>query len=178
MNPVRNMVLNVLYNFFPEKSSALRSREPFFDKILIDDLELGLYNWCIDYANKNNIIKNWDNIKFKNLYLEKTRTIINIINNNINEIKNNLNNKVYLPHDIPYMKPEDIDPKLWKDIKEVYNKRYENAYENKTVAMTDLFKCGKCKKNECSYYESQTRKADEPMTVHIKCLNCGHGWKM
>ena len=31
-------------------------------------------------------------------------------------------------------------------------------------ASTDAFKCGKCKQRKCTYYQLQTRSADEPMT--------------
>eukprot|EP00124_Ichthyophonus_hoferi_P005047 Ihof_evm3s651 gene=Ihof_evmTU3s651 len=46
-----------------------------------------------------------------------------------------------------------------------------------TTTQTDMFKCGKCKKNNCSYYQMQTRSADEPMTTFVSCNVCGNKWK-
>ena len=43
---------------------------------------------------------------------------------------------------------------------------------------TDLFKCGKCKSNDCSYFQLQTRSADEPMTTYVWCGSCGNRWKV
>jgi DNA-directed RNA polymerase subunit M/transcription elongation factor TFIIS len=40
-----------------------------------------------------------------------------------------------------------------------------------------LLKCGKCKSLKTSYYQMQTRSADEPMTTFVTCKNCGHKWK-
>lgn len=40
-----------------------------------------------------------------------------------------------------------------------------------------MFKCSKCKSDKTTYYEMQTRSADEPMTAFITCLNCGKRWK-
>jgi transcription elongation factor S-II len=40
-----------------------------------------------------------------------------------------------------------------------------------------LFKCGKCKSTKTTYYQMQTRSADEPMTSFITCVNCGNKWK-
>jgi transcription elongation factor S-II len=37
-----------------------------------------------------------------------------------------------------------------------------------THAATDIFKCGRCKQRKCTYYQMQTRSADEPMTTFGK----------
>lgn len=42
---------------------------------------------------------------------------------------------------------------------------------------TDLLKCGKCKKRNCTYNQLQTRSADEPMTTFVMCNSCGNRWK-
>ncbi|XP_051847417.1 transcription elongation factor A protein 1-like [Antechinus flavipes] len=42
---------------------------------------------------------------------------------------------------------------------------------------TDLFKCGKCKKKNCTYSQLQTLSSDEPMTTYVFCNDCGHRWK-
>jgi DNA-directed RNA polymerase subunit M/transcription elongation factor TFIIS len=39
------------------------------------------------------------------------------------------------------------------------------------------FKCGKCKSQKTSYYQLQTRSADEPMTTFVTCTACGNRWK-
>ncbi len=45
------------------------------------------------------------------------------------------------------------------------------------LAETDQFKCGKCKARKATYYQMQTRSADEPMTTFVTCLNCNNRWK-
>jgi len=42
---------------------------------------------------------------------------------------------------------------------------------------TDLLKCGKCGKRNCTYNQIQTRSADEPMTTFVLCNECGNRWK-
>ena len=44
-------------------------------------------------------------------------------------------------------------------------------------ACTDAFTCRQCKSNKCSYYQMQTRSADEPMTTFVSCIMCGARWK-
>ncbi|EKD02852.1 positive transcription elongation factor [Trichosporon asahii var. asahii CBS 8904] len=40
-----------------------------------------------------------------------------------------------------------------------------------TQAETDAFKCSRCQQRKCTYYQMQTRSADEPMTVHGELPN-------
>ena len=55
--------------------------------------------------------------------------------------------------------------------------RDENRYAPKLEANTDNYTCRKCKSKECSYYQLQTRSADEPMTTFVTCIKCGNRWK-
>ncbi|XP_062212818.1 transcription elongation factor TFIIS-like [Phragmites australis] len=44
-------------------------------------------------------------------------------------------------------------------------------------ATTDQFKCGRCGQRKTTYYQLQTRSADEPMTTFVTCVNCNNRWK-
>lgn len=44
-------------------------------------------------------------------------------------------------------------------------------------ATTDQFKCFKCEQRKCTYFQLQTRSADEPMTTFVTCLSCDSHWK-
>ena len=70
-----------------------------------------------------------------------------------------------------------IFPDNWKDLMDKKSKMDELKYKLKPEAMTDQFKCRKCYSRSCSYYEVQTRSADEPMTQFITCLDCKNRWK-
>lgn len=41
-----------------------------------------------------------------------------------------------------------------------------------------MLQCRACRKYTVSYYQMQTRSADEPMTVFCECNECGKRWKM
>ncbi|XP_024367084.1 transcription elongation factor TFIIS [Physcomitrium patens] len=45
------------------------------------------------------------------------------------------------------------------------------------VASTDQFRCGKCGQRKTTYFQLQTRSADEPMTTFVTCVNCNARWK-
>lgn len=46
------------------------------------------------------------------------------------------------------------------------------------AATTDMFRCGRCKQRKTTYYQMQTRSADEPMTTFVTCVNCDNRWKV
>ncbi|KAJ1650754.1 transcription elongation factor TFIIS, partial [Coemansia sp. RSA 25] len=57
-----------------------------------------------------------------------------------------------------------------KELKETIEQmKEENLFKAKgagrTAAVTDQFRCGRCKSRKCTYYQMQTRSADEPMTT-------------
>jgi DNA-directed RNA polymerase subunit M/transcription elongation factor TFIIS len=69
---------------------------------------------------------------------------------------------------------------------EMYPERWQTYIEKKLLDIINLtkepeatstrYQCARCHRNKCSYYESQDRSADEPMTVHITCCYCGKKW--
>jgi len=152
------------------------------DDTTAKDIEIGVYNWTIQQCDERQIVKNWKNPRFAIIYAEKARSVISNINSesyigNTNFAKRIRENE-FMPHEVSFMKPEHVFPEKWRDIVENNIKRTENAYEKKQMAMTDQFKCGKCKKRECTYTEMQTRGGDEAMTIFVRCCNCGNSWKM
>ena len=81
------------------------------------------------------------------------------------------------PQKLAFMTHQEMSPKKWKELVAAKLKRDKNLTEIDMSAATDEFKCYKCQKRLCTYYQLQTRSADEPMTTFITCLNCGNRWK-
>ena len=150
------------------------------DDLHAKDMEIGIYNWCIEKAD-GQIVRNWKNPRFVRLYIEKARSIISNIDGKSylqnTKLIERLKESEFLPHEIAYMNAENVFPERWRATIEKHMKRFENAYENKEIVTTDMFKCGKCKKRECTYFEMQTRSADESTTIFIRCVNCGNSWR-
>ena len=147
----------------------------------IKDLEIGIFNWTIDFADAKQVIKNWENEQFKKIYINKCVSILSNLDNksylkNLN-LNKNVKNKNFLPHEVPYLETYRIYPEKWNHIIDDIHKKEEAVKNNKNISTTDQFKCGKCKKRECSYYELQIRSADESAPLFITCLNCGAHWK-
>ena len=144
-------------------------------------IEKSIYNNIIKYTKKNNIKRKWNNIHFKSLYISRIRSIYSNIKGDSYLKKKNfkkkiLNNEIDLTM-ISELSKYDIFPENWKDLIEEKMKKDKLKYELKPEAMTDIFKCHRCSGRSCTYYEVQTRSADEPMTQFITCLDCNNHWK-
>ena len=144
-------------------------------------IEKSIYNYVIDVYKNKNILRLWSDNVFKQLYINKCISIYSNLNND-SYIKNNylLNNILegkINPNNIANLSVYDIFPDNWKDLMDKKSKVDEIKYKLKPEAMTDQFKCRKCFSRSCSYYEVQTRSADEPMTQFITCLDCKNRWK-
>lgn len=59
---------------------------------------------------------------------------------------------------------------------EILKWHMEAATIGQMEASTDQFLCGKCKNRKTTYYQLQTRSADEPMTTFVTCTVCGNRW--
>jgi len=144
------------------------------DKITLN-LEKGIYNFTIDDANKKNIIKKWSNKYFVTIYLQKLRMIL--INLNYSDLYNKIVNKEIKAHELAFMSHQEMRPDLWNELIELKRIKDENKFSPKIEASTDDFTCSKCKSKKCTFYQLQTRSADEPMTTFVTCINCGNRWK-
>lgn len=144
------------------------------------NLEKGIYNYALKEATNRNLIKKWDNIYFVQIYNDRLRTIYFNIKNTKNfkkMIDDSINNKNKMKaHEFAYLTHHEMDPKRWEKLLSEKAKRDEKKYE-RTQKVSSEFTCRKCKSKDCTYYQMQTRSADEPMTTFITCENCGNRWK-
>ena len=152
------------------------------DEKLSRNIEKNIYNILINNAIENNISRKWSNKIFLNLYLSKIRSIYNNLNKD-SYVKNyylidKIKNGDIKPDDLSKLSVYEIHPENWREIIDEKIKRDKMKYEIKPESMTERYKCRKCGSRKCSYYELQTRSADEPMTQFFTCLDCKNRWKM
>jgi transcription elongation factor S-II len=83
------------------------------------------------------------------------------------------------PSELLLLSPEELasDAKREENQRIRDKKLFDSAPSQAKQATTDQFQCGKCRQRKCTYYQMQTRSADEPMTTFVSCLNCGNKWK-
>ena len=93
------------------------------------------------------------------------------------ELVEKITNGSLLSQNVAFMTHQELNPEGWKYLIEAKIKRYKTKFETNIEAATDTFTCRKCKSNKCTYYQMQTRSADEPMTTFVSCIECGNRWK-
>ncbi|CAK5066649.1 unnamed protein product [Meloidogyne enterolobii] len=77
------------------------------------------------------------------------------------------------------MTTEEMASEEMKKTREMFTKEgiLEHQMSIQEGTPTDMFRCGKCGQNNCTYSQMQTRSADEPMTTFVFCRSCGNRWK-
>jgi DNA-directed RNA polymerase subunit M/transcription elongation factor TFIIS len=144
------------------------------------DIEDSIYGYSVKMANRNG--HTITSRIFKNIYINKLMHIVANIDpesyvNNTYMI-DKLSSKEIEPKDIISMPFRAMAPDKWA----FYNNT-ECAtisaviVSDLSLAKTSLFTCSRCKKNECVYYQMQTRSCDEGTTNFITCLLCKKNWR-
>jgi transcription elongation factor S-II len=139
------------------------------------NLEKGVYNYSLKEADRLKVVKKWDNTKFVRIYVDRLRSIfINLSNTDIAE---RLTNGDIKAQDIAFLSHQEMAPGQWTELinQKIIKDKYK--FEMNVQSATDTFTCRKCHKNQCTYYQQQTRSADEPMTTFVQCINCDNRWK-
>ena len=113
-------------------------------------------------------------------YRNKLRSLtMNLRNKKNPELRDRLLTGGIRPEVFITMSPSEMAPESLK--KELEKMHKQNLFEAQGAtekrAVTDRFTCGKCKHKRVSYYQMQTRSADEPLTTFCTCENCGNRWK-
>ena len=139
------------------------------------NLEKGIFNYALKEANNRKVVKKWDNQYFVQIYLDRLRSIYLNLKNP--EIINQIKNETIQAHTVAFMTHQEMRPDKWQELIEEKAKKDKNKFETNVEASTDTFTCRKCKSNKCTYYQMQTRSADEPMTTFVTCIECGQRWK-
>jgi transcription elongation factor S-II len=140
-----------------------------------NNLEKGIHNWALKEATNKRVVKKWDNQFFVQIYLDHLRSIYNNLKNK--KLIQMVNNGEIKAHEIAFMTHQEMYPEKWEELLKAKSIRDKNKFEQNLEAATDTFTCRKCRSKKCTYYQMQTRSADEPMTIFVTCIDCGNRWK-
>ena len=164
-NPYRKRVVDLLTELVQTKSI---------------DLEACIYKKALENADKNDVRKTWNTIGFRDAYMAVSRKIVGNLNPNSYIGNKGLYDR-FMSNEISTEQLVNLNyyelcPDVWKQMLDRQTKKERIQLEGDFSRATDKWVCNGCKMRKCTYYELQTRSADEPMTIFIHCLNCGKRW--
>jgi len=136
--------------------------------------EIAVYNWSVKESVDAGQDPSWENRTFRWRYKHRFMSVQFNLKNNPAITKTK-------PQQLENMTPSQMWPagpmetsrqkKLMDELRREEAKRdFDENYEG-------LLTCRKCKSKKTDYTQMQTRSADEPMTTHAHCIDCGYRWK-
>jgi len=142
-------------------------------------LEKATWNHAVRFCKMKNQPLNWDNSAFRNAYTQKVLGVRYVVRDRPEVLKKFTELDPTLVSFVN-AKPHELCPDKWeKAFEDAARKalRFTDASAMDPEKMPDgILKC-RCGSMKTSYYELQTKSADEPMTVFAKCHECGKRWK-
>lgn len=145
------------------------------------ELEKSIFRFCLEMAKRKHLRAVWENPEFQTIYdIQIRRVLCNLDTQSYvgnARLMNRLQEGEFQIGDVPFMTYSDLFPEKWMELADRETKREAKMLELDTSMATDMFRCSRCGKRQCTYYEQQTRSADEPMTIFIRCVNCGKQWR-
>ncbi len=142
------------------------------------NMEVAVFNWTV---RRLPTMSSWKEKAFREMYKYRFLEMKNALSRPGSVFKANVLDKRIRMKDVVKMTAEQIVPDgpcaasvqghVKRELEIEKNKaKLDEEYEG-------IFKCRKCQSKKTSYYQLQTRSADEPMTTYVTCLNCDNHWK-
>ena len=141
------------------------------------NMEKSIFNWAIKATRAEKGIPSWENDLFIRKYKNRFLNIqYNLKHADLSEriLAGEVNTKYIADMSSTALAPNGVAAKAYQARQEYNNKRFASNTEEDFVG---LFTCNKCKSKKTTYYQMQTRSADEPMTTFVTCTNCDKRWK-
>lgn len=150
------------------------------DTVDADTLERLIFQHTFMRATKDEIRRAWDNPLFHDMYLAVARRVVGNLSPS-SYVKNGSLLERYKEGDITLEtivnhNYYELFPEKWQKLVDQQAKMERIQLEGDFSRATDRWQCSTCKERKCTYYELQTRSADEPMTIFIHCLHCQKRW--
>ena len=166
----------------------------------VKNAERSVYNWTVQESRINAQDPSWENPKFRWRYKQKLHALtrelerdprifvklqvqgdyVNFTFKILPQLVGRIQNKELETRSLARYTPDVLWPQGPYATTRMALREKDMAREKSKADADDyegLFKCGKCKSTKTSYYQMQTRSADEPMTTYVTCRGCGNRWK-
>lgn len=133
------------------------------------NLEKGVFNSCVKQSKQTY----WNSTFRNTIYIPKFLHIYSNLNpsnnvRNCNLLQRLLSNQFTIDYLCQEMTAEEMFPERYIEFYQEQNEEIAKIERQKRQleGTVGLHKCGRCKSNKTTYYQLQTRSADEPENIH------------
>lgn len=147
----------------------------------VRNMEKSIFNWCVRTTKSLEQVPSWEDRYFKNRYANKCSSIYFNLTHPSSDMIARIKTGVLKTKNIADYKAFE----LWTTGPWA-NQVQQNAEKQERLDIANdrldenkkgMYQCGKCKSWNTTYFQLQTRSADEPMTTFVTCMNCEKRWK-
>ena len=144
------------------------------------DIEKSVFNWAVKKTKSVGEKPTWDSVSFKERYKRHFLEIKYVLKHG--DLADRIKSNEVKCKTIGMMTPTGLWPTgslalLSHKRNEEMMIRIQNSKDEEAQDFVGIFTCGKCKSKKTTYYQMQTRSADEPMTSFVTCLHCQNKWR-
>ena len=157
-----------------------KSSAPMSHAIQVN-LEKAIFIHAIEHSKSRGTTPSWENRIFRHIYKQRWSTIKSLLTTANCPLRETIQSKKVKSWAVPSMGPCELWPR--GPYHHALEKRKVQDAHKRALAEEDkegyvgMFKCAKCKSMKTTYYQMQTRSADEPLTTFVTCFNCNNRWK-
>lgn len=171
-NKTRRMKSIILSNVLM-KSVEFKVLNYFTQIDIITHIENSCANETIRKSRGYNLRCDWDSQQFINIYHSVCFNILSVLDEENNTLVGKILSGEININTIAGMSCKELVPEIYETLTYHINKRISTETSQK---YTEMYHCGKCKKNKCTAERVQNRSGDEGSSFFITCLFCGQKW--
>tara|TARA_B100000427_G_scaffold250519_1_gene213765 strand:+ start:1356 stop:1874 length:519 start_codon:yes stop_codon:yes gene_type:complete len=151
------------------------------DNNIVKNMELCTWNWAFRRSSELGDVPATNNRYHVGRYKQKFLSMMYNLKKSPNLkdriLKGELKTSAAINLSPQGLWPDGPHAKMTEKIADIEMKKLHAANYMHDKDYKGLFKCGRCRGYKTTFYQMQTRSADEPMTVFITCHTCNIRWK-
>ena len=128
--------------------------------------------------------KIFDTIPERTKYINRCRAIVSNLKDpdneefRINILSGKLSPEVLAKMEVTEMASNKKKSERTQMEEEAFSAMRSDWNQKHALISEGMYTCGKCKGKRTTTQEIQMRSADEPMSIFITCVDCGHQWRI
>lgn len=166
IDPFRNKIRNLLYDSFLKHLPSEYTTNHVISKVI------QIENMMHEKLEKGTKYTNRGKSLIANIKDEKNEDFRkNILNGELTP-------ETLVTMDVKEMANQKLKNERAQVEKDMFNSLRSDWNDEHAPVFTGMYTCEKCNGRRTSSKEIQMRSADEPMTIFIRCIDCGNEWRI